>query len=280
MPSLAAFHPQIVHFVVSLLVIGVLFRLISLSGRLRFSDHAASALLILGTIAAAFAVRSGDDAHGPVERIPGTRALVIEHEEAGKKTRNIFFAVAAIELLALGLAAKGSTARFTRWAQVGSAVVGLWGLTELNHAAGHGGEIVYEYAGGPGLRTGNPQDVERLLLAGLYQQAAADRAAGRKEDAARLTEEMVRRFGADTTVQFLSVESLLLDRGDAPSALTALDAMGLDPANLRLASRRANLRADILLALGQPDSAKAVLSAASAAMPANARIKARLDSMP
>ena len=77
MPNLAYFHPQVVHFVVVLLIVGVLMRIVSLTGRLRFSDHAAVAALLFGTIAAVLAVRSGTDAHGPVERIPGTRNSVI-----------------------------------------------------------------------------------------------------------------------------------------------------------------------------------------------------------
>ena len=40
----------------------------------------------------------------------------------------------------------------------------------------------------PGLRTGDPQDVRRLLLAGLYTQSQADRKAGRLADAASLVD--------------------------------------------------------------------------------------------
>lgn len=280
MPNLAELHPQIVHFVVGLLLVGVGFRAVSLTGRFKFTNHAAAALLLMGTVAAAFAVKSGDDAHGPVERLPGVRTAVIEHEEHAETTRNIFFGVAVLELIALGLAARASTAGFTRWAHVASVVVGIWGSVHLYEAAEHGGDLVYSFAGGPGLRSGDPVDVERLLLSGLFQQAQADRTAGRKEDAARLTEEMARRFSADTTVQFLGVESLLRDRGDARGALTALDAMSLDPASARWQTRRATLRADLFLALAMPDSAKAVLTAAVAAYPQNTRMKARLDSMP
>lgn len=280
MPNLAALHPEIVHFVVGLLMVGVAFRIVSLTGRFKFTDHAAAALLLIGVVATVFAVKSGDEAHGPVERIPGVRAAIVEHEEYAETTRNIFLGVALLELIALGLAARTTTAGFTRWAHVASAVVGIWGTVVLYEAAEHGGEIVYAYAGGPGLRSGDPADVERLLLSGLFQQAQADRAAGRTEDAARLTEEMARRFSADTTVQFLGVESLLRDRNDARGALAALDAMSLDPAVARWQTRRASLRADIFLALSLPDSAKAVLATAVAAYPQNARLKARLDSMP
>ncbi len=280
MPNLAANHPQVVHFVIGLLLMGVAFRLVSLTGRLAFTRHAAAVLLLLGTVASAVAVKSGDDAHGPVERIPGTRALVMEHEELGERTRNIFIVVAGLELLALGLAQGARAAGLVKAAYAASALVGAYGCTVLYHAAEHGGELVYEYAGGPGLRTGNAEDVERLLLAGLHLQAQADRRAGRHEAAARLTNEMAVRFPADTTVRYLHVESLLLDAKEYGAALAAVRAVAVDETSARWATRKAGLMADIFLALGQPDSAKAALAPAVAAFPQSARLKAKLDSIP
>lgn len=279
MPNLAANHPQVVHFAIALLLMGVAFRLISLSGRLAFTKHAAAVLLILGTVAAAVSVKSGADAHGPVERIPGVRNAVIEHEEYGEDTRNVFFVVVAAELLALGLAAGSKTAGFAKFAYVASAIVGVYGSTVLYEAAEHGGALVYQYAGGPGLRTGDPKDVERLLIAGLYTQAQADRKAGRGADAARLIAEMATRMPGDTTAQFLQVESLLLDSKDFPAALAAARAASVDPKSPRWATRKASLTADIFVAMGQPDSARAVLAPVVEAFPNNTRLKAKLDSI-
>ena len=95
--SLAALHPQIVHFVIALLFVGVLFRCVSLTGRVPFAGPAARVLLLVGTGAAVLAVQSGTAAHGPVERVPGARAAVMEHEEWGERTRNIFLVVAALK---------------------------------------------------------------------------------------------------------------------------------------------------------------------------------------
>src|SRR2546423_1493506 len=96
--SLAALHPAIVHFAIALLFAGVLFRWISLTGRAAFTAPAAAVLLFAGTLGAVLAVQSGTDAHGPVERVPGARAAVGEHEEWGQRTRNIFFVVAALQI--------------------------------------------------------------------------------------------------------------------------------------------------------------------------------------
>ncbi len=280
MPNLAANHPQFVHFAIALLLVGVAFRLISLSGRLAFMRDAATTLLLLGTVAAAASVRSGTDAHGPVERIPGVRDAVIAHEALGVDTRNIFFIVAAAELLALGLAAGAKTAGFTRYAYIASAIVGVYGSTVLFQTAEDGGALVYSYAGGPGLRTTDPVDVERLLIAGLYNQSQADRVAGRGAAAARLVNELATRLPGDTTVRFLRVESLLLDTKDLEAALAAVGGIRVDQASARWVARKASVTADIFIAMGMADSARAVLSPAIAAFPTNARLKAKLDSLP
>lgn len=279
MPNLASLHPQVVHFAVVLLLVGVGLRVLSIVLRRSFVNNAAALCLLFGTIAAAVAVKSGTDAHGPVERIPGVRPAVMVHEEQGERARNVFFVVAALELVALGLSSRSSASGAVRWVYIASAVVGIYGAFVLYEAAEHGGELVYSYAGGPGLRTSNPKDIRRLLVAGLYNESREDRKEGRPADAARLVDELVRREPTDPEIRLLHVESLILDRKDYPAALAAADSATIAPNDVRLLARQANLRVDAYLAMSKPDSAKAVLSAAVAAMPQNARLKARLDSL-
>src|ERR1043166_4144839 len=69
MPNIGSYHPVIVHFAIALLITGVAFRWLSLTGRAPFAGPAAATLLIAGTVAAGLAAHSGLDAHGPVERI-------------------------------------------------------------------------------------------------------------------------------------------------------------------------------------------------------------------
>lgn len=280
MPTLAQLHPQVVHFAIALTLVGVLFRLVSLTGRLKFTNHAAAVLILLGTIATLVSVKSGDAAHGPVERIPGVRPMVIEHEEAAEWVERILLGVLVIEAIGLGLSLSPRTERFARAAHVASAAVGIWGGVALARTAHLGGQIVYEYAGGPGLRSGEDRDVSRLLLAGLHAQANLDRKEKRVEDAARLVDEMARRFPTDTTVQFLRAESLLRDRAQPADAMAALNAIGVRADDARLAPRRAMLASDAWMAMGQPDAAKSELDAAIKEFPQNARLKAKRDSMP
>jgi uncharacterized membrane protein len=283
MPNLAPFHPQVVHFAVALILLGVGLRLIScippVTRRFTFLNHAAALLLILGAISAAIAVKSGEDAHGPVERIPGARDLVIEHEEYGKSARNVFLGVALVELLALGLARREKTVRYARYAPYASCALCVFGIVPMYEAAEHGGELVYSYGGGPGLRTGDPKDTERLLLAGLYNQSRVDRREKRFDRSAALMKEMVTRWPADTEIRLAWVESLILDAKDYAGALRAADSTAVAESNTRMLARKANLKADAFIALGQRDSARAVLGAASTAMPTNVRLKARFDSL-
>ncbi|MGH7418531.1 MAG: DUF2231 domain-containing protein, partial [Candidatus Rokuibacteriota bacterium] len=120
MPEIGAFHPQIVHFAIALLVAGVVFRLVSLTGRLSFADPAATVLILAGALAAVLAVKSGLDAHGPAERVPGARLAVQQHEDWGKKTRTIFLVVAGFELVALGIRRAPRFARYERLVLAGS----------------------------------------------------------------------------------------------------------------------------------------------------------------
>lgn len=256
MPNIAVFHPQIVHFVVALLIVGVVLRLLWLTGRVAFAGPAATTLIVAGTVAAVFAVTSGDQAHGPVERIPGAEQALDEHEELGERTRNLFLVVAALELAALAPAVR----KYHRPILIGSAVLGLVGLGFVYETAEHGGRLVYSYAGGVGTRSGESEDLDRLLLAGLYHRSIADRRAGRAVDAAALTTLMNDRFGNQyPVIRVLAIESLIHDQNQPRAALDEL--AQLEGESLFIQYRRMWLTADAYEALGHADSALATLKA-------------------
>lgn len=254
MPAIGIYHPHLVHFAIALCFIGVTFRLISLTGKAGWTNQAAAALLITGAVVAFFTALSGQQAHGPVERIPGAAQAVQEHEDYGNNARTILVVVGLLELLAIGVSSKS----VVRGLKVVSAVGGVVGAFVIFEAAEHGGALVYQYGGGPGIRSGDSADVTRLLVAGLYNRAIADRTAGDKEGAARLTDELGRRMPNDNGVKLAVIESRLKDRGDAAGALAALKA--LEPGDdRRTAFRKAFLTADAYKAAGHLDSARAVL---------------------
>ena len=274
MPSIGAFHPQIVHFVVALLIVGVAFRLISLTGRFKFTGPAAATLIVIGTIAAFAAVQSGVQAHGPVERIPGARTAVQEHEEWGERARNVFVVVAALEILGVGMVTMGH--RRAKLAIAAAALAGVTGLFVLYEAADHGGNLVYSYAGGPGLRTGNPEDVQRLFAAGIYQQAMQDRQAGRRAEAADLIDLAARRFPQDIDWQLVAADSLIQDRKDPQTALQRLSTIQVAEGDTRSRVRIGMLKATAEQAAGDLASARATLEALKAQFPENAQIQRRL----
>jgi uncharacterized membrane protein len=276
-PDIASLHPQVVHFVVALLIVGVLARIMSLiplPGRMTYVGAMAATLIFIGTIASVLAVKSGLEAHELVENIPNIRPVVSEHEEDGETTRNIFLAVSLVEIGILAFATRKPTV--ARGLRILSAVVGVVGVVYLFETAEHGGEIVYEYAGGPGLRTGDTTDVRRLLVAGLYNNAMLDRKAGDAAAAAARVDELQRMLPADTGVRLLRIQSLVRDRKDATAALAALDSFSVTPDNRRIYMQKELLQAEALDLAGQRDSARAVLTALKAQIPQAAR---RVDAM-
>ena len=278
MPNIGAYHPIIVHFAIALLVLGVIFRWVSLTGRAPFTGPAAATCLLLGAAAAFLAVHSGTDAHGPVERIPGVRQAVMDHEDAGHWARNVFLVVALLEIGALF--AKRRSVHIARVALWGSAVVGVFGFAAILKAADKGGDLVYAYAGGVGIRSGDTADVNRLYLAGLYQAAQQARAQHDSARAATLFTQLEREFPNDTNVRLLSIESLVSDRDDGRAALAALARFPVRADDRRLQLRIGFLKADAYVAVGKPDSARAVLQQLGNAFPdMQQRIKERLKNV-
>ena len=270
----AAMHPQVVHFTIVLAIIGVAFRLVSLLGKPAFASPAATTLLVLAALSAVVSVQTGTAAHGPVERVPGSRPAVVAHEEAGELAQTVLLVLGVVELAALALRRSPKVKLVHGLA----AVVGLAAVFAVYEAGEHGGALVYSYAGGIGIRTGDPKDVERLFIAGAYQQALADRKAGKAEQAATLIVDTVNRFPADPELRLLAAESSLLDRKDAQAALAALGQIQLPDQNRVLAFRKATLLADAYVAAGQKEAAVAALEDVLKTFP-NPRLQKRIDEL-
>lgn len=274
MPDIGIYHPAIVHFTIALLVAGAIFRWVSLTGRAAFTGPAAATLLLTGTLAAAATVQSGLDAHGPVERIPGARQAVVDHEDAGIWARNVFLIVALLEVAALVTRRRNlNVARGALW---GSAIVSVFGVAALYKAGQRGADLVYRYAGGVGTRYGDTADVNRLYLAALYQSAQQARNQHDSARAAELFGRLARQYPNDTTVRFLFIESLVRDRHDGRAALRALAGLRIPSQDRRLRLRYGFLKADAFLVAGRPDSARATLEQLAREFPGMQRITDQL----
>lgn len=275
MPNIGPLHPQVVHFVVALGLVGVLFRLLSLFWRRSWITPAATTLIVLSAGASVVAVKSGTDAHGVAERIPGARDAVVEHEEWGERTRNILLALAGLELLTLAFASKPAGKAL----QVGAALGGLAAAGAIYQASDLGGDLVYNHAGGIGTRSGNPEDIRNLLVAGLYHAARSARDSGQAETAARLIDELTRARPQDTSVWILAAESRIRDRHDPAAAFAILDSVR-PPAQSRFDVRHGLLESEARAALGQADTAKMVLEQLLQRHPDNRAVKDALAKLP
>ncbi len=276
MPPIGEFHPVIVHFVIALGIVGIGLRVISLFPFGKFARSTATVLILIAAAASALAVQSGTDAHGLAERIPGAREAVQKHEHQGEDARNILLGVAALELAALFLRKRESLARGLMMA---SAAVGVVAAYYVYEAGEHGGELVYSYAGGVGTRTGDTTDVQRLLTAGLFHQARIARDAGRKAEAARLTETLVMQHPNDPAIALVGIESQLKDKADAAGALAALRTLQGPADQPMFAVRRGVMISDAHVALGQKDSARAVLTALATKFPDSRGVKAAMEKL-
>jgi len=270
MLDIGVYHPQITEFAVAFLLAGMAARWISLTGKLPFTRPGAATLLLLGTLAAVLAVRSGTQAHELAEQVPGIRAAVNAHEDAAHWAQNVFLVVAAIELIALALVGRPA---WRRWAEVVSAVVGLAGAAALYKAADRGGDLVFNYAGGVGIRSGDTADVGHLLTAGLYEQAMTARKAHRGGEADTLLTLLAHLKPADPNVELVYAQSLLEDRKDPKAALAVLNGIHV-PDSLGFMKARVGLaKADVFAAAGMNDSARATLTALSRQNANNARLQ-------
>lgn len=274
MPNIAAIHPQVVHFVVALVIVGVLFRIAGLFVRAAWLSPAALTLVALGAAASLVAVRSGTDAHGPVERVPGARAAVVAHEEWGERARNAILILLVVEAVAAAVSARAVSR--ARVAQVASAVVGVIVAGVLYRAGDLGGELVYGYAGGIGIRSGNPADVNHALIAAAHHQANLDRQSGRSQDAAALLDMVADRFPEQLELQIARAEATLSDRKDPSGALARLDAIRLPTEDTRLRIRAALARSGALASAGDVTAARQVLETLRSEFPANAQLQRRI----
>jgi tetratricopeptide (TPR) repeat protein len=198
----------------------------------------------------------------------------MEHEEWGERTQTALLIVGALEIV--GLVMRRSPK--VRLVHSLAAIAGLAAVVCVYEAAEHGGELVYAYAGGVGIRSGDPKDVERLLLAGYYHQALAERSAGRSEQAAALFSEAAARFPTDPEVRMFEAESLLRDRKNPQGALDALASVKLPPGNRFMAIQHATLQADAYEALGRKDAAASALESVLKSFP-NPRLQERIDAL-
>ena len=140
-------HPIIVHFPLVLLIIAVLFDLAGLA-LTKFDWIKKSALLLyfLGTIAAAIAFITGNEASNIIDIPANAFSAVNEHADWAEITL-WFFSIYTIVRLSIGIFFKSLKKVFV----VPIVLVGLLGIYFLYQTGDHGAQLVFGY----GLGTGN-----------------------------------------------------------------------------------------------------------------------------
>jgi hypothetical protein len=160
---------------------------------------------------------------------------------------------------------------------MGAAAIGVVGLGALYEAGEHGGDLVYDYAGGIGIRSGAPDDVGHLLVAGLFHQANLDRQAGKGVEGAALIDLAASRFPQNLELQLLSIEWTTDVRRNPSDALRRLDTITLPSGDNRMRIRAALARSGALAASGNIEAARQVLLTLKGEFPTSPQIQRRLD---
>ena len=275
MPDIAVFHPIIVHIVIVGGGIGILFRWLYLSGKAPWANWPAVMLIVAGALFSWLASTSGTQAHGAVERIPGAVRAVQMHEDAGNLLWRIFMILAIAEVIAL----IPQVRKVKKYLVMFSGLVGVWGAYQIYQTGKLGGELVYSYGGGVGIRSGDTTDVNHVVIAALYDRAMLSRSQKNAAGAAQAFEDLATRFPNDPTIRLLAIESLLQDKNDPGAALAALGKVTPDT-SARLYARYQYDRSDAFAGVGQKDSARAILEALAAKYPQRQQqVKARLDKL-
>jgi uncharacterized membrane protein len=135
-------HPIVVHFPIALLVVGLLVDVAGLALRRDWLKKAGLLLLILGTLGAVAAARTGEGDEEAVEETPAVEEVLETHEDSGKLTMWFFLGVTVLR------------AGLTWWRKFPAAVhwifTAIWvaGLVLLIRTAHYGGELVYHHGTG------------------------------------------------------------------------------------------------------------------------------------
>lgn len=140
---LAPFHPRLVHFPIALIVVGAIFELVGRITDLDWWRRSAFAMLVIGVLAAGFALSSGEGAAVQAwERQGVPREPLERHETAGKLT----FWVGALAVLLRLLA--GRLGALRSFASGGALALHLAAAGLVVLAGFHGGKLVYEHGAG------------------------------------------------------------------------------------------------------------------------------------
>lgn len=150
-------HPAIVHFPIVLILLGTLAAVAAAFVRRFHLPWLAAAMLAGGALGAIAATWTGDEDQEIVgELAPTTEGILEQHEQWGKRTRNI--AILAALLATAGV----STTRFPKVARglgIAAAVAAVSASYAVSETGHYGGQLVYKNGVGINTTTGNSQSV-------------------------------------------------------------------------------------------------------------------------
>ncbi|MBD3225371.1 MAG: DUF2231 domain-containing protein [Caldithrix sp.] len=136
-------HVQLIHFPIAFLLLAALMAVVQLIYFRTSISRFILLLLVLGTVSAFFAVRSGESASEKVKKtLPGTEQVLEQHEENGERVLWIFTLTTMLKLVLIGIKRDNR-----QWNSI--VVVFMILGTFLIYRTGYfGGQLVYEWGAG------------------------------------------------------------------------------------------------------------------------------------
>ena len=148
MPDLTHIHPMLVHFPISLLIIGFLSETIGLILKKEFFSTAGFYLLLLGAAGAGAAYLSGDAAGDGITEVGALKLALETHEGAAELT--VWLAgIAAVVRIAIVMLKK-----YSGMYKTAAYVLFLCAVLAVARTGFYGGELVYKHAAGVQLDLG------------------------------------------------------------------------------------------------------------------------------
>lgn len=163
----AELHPFLAHFSVALLPAGILVPIIYRFAHQEWLLKASFSLFVLSSVALLLSYFSGGAVEELVEKIPGVKGAIEEHEQWGTIAKWSVFSLTVLTFLYMQF--KDSLLRFNQDASYYVVlVVGLWASVAVILTGRLGGDLVYDYAVAGAVRKPSAESIQRQMNAYFY----------------------------------------------------------------------------------------------------------------
>jgi len=228
MEWLGQYHPFIAHFTIGLLPAGVLIFIIYFWSKHEWFLYTAATLFTLSTLASIISWYTGDIAHELVERIPGVREAIHNHEYWANIVMRSNIVLSALTLVYI----KFKDKEILRYNQDAAhwlvATVGIWCVIAVILTGKNGGNLVFDYMVAGGARGNTAESINRQANAYYYNQLDYLKSTNEYSKMISVYREIETNFPENVDFKIMYAEFLFQQLNQGQEAITKLnEAMSL-----------------------------------------------------